>query len=197
MLIHLRPRMYCPFKNVTLIDLEIEPFGLNLRNGIELRTGRPYPNRFHTVASRKVGRRALVGILIETSKPVDEFQYAARWAVEAQLVVRHEVKFKVLDRDFDAVTDEFIAWHAFYGKNWGHRVPKELEKPDAQHEPCMEVLSPERSRERDDVVDQRTGLIMLRREVFQMPTIETERLLNHLEGGWMPKREMAFRCEPT
>jgi hypothetical protein len=58
MLMHIRPRIYCPFGDednhhvaVKLIELTLEPLGLYLRDGVELATGRPYPNKSYVVAS--------------------------------------------------------------------------------------------------------------------------------------------------
>ena len=49
MLLHIRPRLYSPFKNVALIDLEINPLGIHLAGGVDLATRRPYPNKHYAV----------------------------------------------------------------------------------------------------------------------------------------------------
>lgn len=83
MLLHFCPRLFSPFKNVAIIDLQIDPIGIRLAGGIHLATRRPFPNKHFAVACRKEGRKAMNGILIETSMPVEEMHYTARWAVEA------------------------------------------------------------------------------------------------------------------
>lgn len=97
MLLHIRPRLFCPFKNVALVDLTIEPLVLQLVGGIDLATGRPYRNKYYTVAYRKQGRKAIDGILIETGNPIEELGYTARWAIEAALLVTHRVLYTALD----------------------------------------------------------------------------------------------------
>ncbi|WP_236493849.1 DUF6012 family protein [Xanthomonas phaseoli] len=65
-----------------LIDIAIAPFGLLLRNGIEVVARRPYPNKRYQVACRKIGRMAMNGLLIEAAGTVDAFRVVTRWAVE-------------------------------------------------------------------------------------------------------------------
>jgi hypothetical protein len=129
MLLHIRPRLYSPFKHVALMKLGIEPFGVEFRAD-ELRTGRPYPNRWYAVGCLRRGRKAVDGILIETPKVVDEFRCTARWAVDAELVVTHRVDYKVIDHDFDAASDSMVLWHATMG-GWANRFPTEMKKRSA------------------------------------------------------------------
>lgn len=91
MLVHIRPRLFSPFRNVSLMDLEIKPLGIHLMGGIDLTTRRPYPNKRYAVACRKQGHKAIDGILIETAKPVDVLRYIARWAVDATFCAIHRV----------------------------------------------------------------------------------------------------------
>ena len=101
MLLHIRPRLYSPFRNVSLIDLDID-LGIHLVGGVDLATRRPYPNKHYTVACGKEGHMAIDGILIETLIPADEIHTTARWAIEAAFCVTHHVRYKLLDHDFDA-----------------------------------------------------------------------------------------------
>ncbi|WP_257385926.1 DUF6012 family protein, partial [Xanthomonas phaseoli] len=85
MLIHLSPRLFEPQGIPTrceLIDIAIAPFGLLLRNGIEVVARRPYPNKRYQVACRKIGRMAMNGLLIEAAGTVDAFRVVTRWAGE-------------------------------------------------------------------------------------------------------------------
>ena len=104
MLLHIRPRLFSPYQ-VALVDLEVSPLGLHLRGGVDLTTRWPYPNKWQAVACRKLGNKAIDGILIETGKRLDEWRTTARWAVNASMVVTHRVHYKLLDHDFDAASD--------------------------------------------------------------------------------------------
>ncbi|MEB1785431.1 DUF6012 family protein [Xanthomonas campestris pv. campestris] len=71
MLIHLAPRLLEPQGIPTrceLIDIAIAPFGLLLRNGIEVVARRPYPAKRYQVACRKIGRKAMKGFSRHTCK---------------------------------------------------------------------------------------------------------------------------------
>ncbi|MGV7193595.1 DUF6012 family protein [Xanthomonas axonopodis] len=96
MLIHISPRLLEPRGISTrceLIDITVAPFGLVLRNGIEVVARRPYPNKRYQVACRKIGRKAMNGLLIETTGTVDAFRVVTRWAVEGEMLCTHEVGF--------------------------------------------------------------------------------------------------------
>ncbi len=198
MLLHIRPRLYSPFRNVSLIDLEIEPLGVALVGGRDLRTGRPYPNKHYAVACRKQGHKAIDGILIESEAFIEEFRYTARWAVEAELVVTHRVDYKVLDKEFDAASDSMILWHACCGElgGWSSRMPTQTERSvPVATEPVMEVVprTVDRRRVSEDVVE--AGRIVSRHECFAMPTIERERILQTRLGERIPSVQMAFRLD--
>jgi len=200
MLIHIRPRFYGPFRNVAIIDLKVDPLGLNL-SGDDLQVGRPYPNKEYRVACRKLPtRKALDGILIEAPGFAESFAYTARWAVEASLVVTHRVDYTVMDEEFDAVSDSMVLWYACpaeFGR-WRDRRPdwcRNHATPPLEAEPVVEIepLIAKGVRSREDLVDRVTGCIVLRHESFSIPTIERERVLG---SGWkerMPPLESAFR----
>jgi uncharacterized protein DUF6012 len=196
MLLHIRPRLLSPFKIVSLIDLRIEPLGIHLLGGTDLTTGRPYPNKFYAVACRKQGRKALDGILIETEKFVDQFSYTARWAVEAELGVTHQVDYKILDRDFDAASDSMMLWHRCCTElgGWSNRFPSGSETTiPMTTEPMMEIDPRcfDNRRSCEDTIE--GGWIVSRREVFYMPTIEPERILQTKLAERMPTIDMAFK----
>jgi hypothetical protein len=69
MLLHLIPRLYA-FRSIedecSLIDFECPTLGIFLRNGHELVARRPYPNKNYLVGCRKVGQKAINGLLIES-----------------------------------------------------------------------------------------------------------------------------------
>lgn len=199
MLFHIRPRLFSRFKNVALIDLEVDPLGLRLEGGIDLATRRPYPNKYYAVACRKKGHKAINGILIETETMPEELSYTARWAIDAALSVTHHVRYQLVDRDFAAASDDMMLWYACSGSlgNWTDRRPacwKNVAPVNA--EPLMEVIPNTNTKpraNREDVIDERLGLIVARRETFMMPTLERERLLTTKLVDRMPALHDAFR----
>jgi hypothetical protein len=202
MLLHIRPRLFSPLAHVALVELEIAPLGVRLVDGVDLATRRPVPNKRYAVACRKQGRKAIDGILIETEKAVDQLDITARWAIAAELVVTHRVRYTLLDHDFDAASDHMFLWHATLpppsGKGWPNRLPFDWE--DRPDEPVMEVtpeIITKAATQREDIIDGKTGFIIVRRETFAMPTIEKERLLQTLEEEpRMPRLSSAFRPHP-
>jgi hypothetical protein len=128
MLLHIIPKLFSTVRDCTIADLTIEPFGLQLRGGVELRTVRPYLNKRYAVAARRIGRKALDGILIETPEPISAYSYTARWAIEAQHLVTHHVTCKLLDRDFDAASEDSVLWYAHSESlgGWISREPDQI-----------------------------------------------------------------------
>jgi hypothetical protein len=175
MLLHIRPKLFSPFRNVALIDLDI--LGLRLTQK-ELATRRPHPNKRWAVACRKQGgTKAMDGILIETKAAVSEYQYKIRWAIEAQHVVTHEVHCKIIDRDFDATSENVMLWHACC-EELGGWADRSCDFPRPRQEPAMEIICSELAPfNADDTVDE-SGMIICRRQTWEMPTIERERLIN-------------------
>jgi hypothetical protein len=174
---------------VALIDLVVEPFGLRLTQK-ELVTRHPYPNKMHAVACRRIGKKAIDGILIETPDQSDEFSTMARWAIEAQMVVSHWIEYRSVDREFDAASDKQMLWHGTYGDlgDWSDRTLR-----NDQHSPMMQL-------ERDmktgsDVVDEfdaASGFITRRIQPFDMPTIERGRILECRMFDRIPRIKNAF-----
>jgi Family of unknown function (DUF6012) len=91
------------------------------------------------VAARRVGRKALAGILIETPELVAAYSYTARWAIEAQHLVTHHVSCKLLDRDFDAASENSVLWYAHCESlgGWKSREPDHI--APIRREPVMEL----------------------------------------------------------
>jgi hypothetical protein len=147
--------------------------------GVDLATRRPYPNKRYAVACRREGRKAIEGILIENSPPVEKLDYTARWVVDAEFVATHRVSYKLLDHEFDAASDSMMLWYATSRSlgGWSSRWPAWAEGlAPASAEPKMEIIPGDVSRA-SDVLDAR-GRIVERREMFSMPTIERKRILN-------------------
>lgn len=181
MLLHFVPRLYaCRFSEpkCELIDFHCPALGLKLRNGVELVARRPYPNKNYLVACRKVGQKAIDGFLVETTERVTEFAAVTRWAVGGDRVVNHQVQYFVLDDELDAVSESMGLWYGTSGSlgNWSSRWPdvaKEWSPAAAQ--PRMELVSRERAGTYADRMDTK-GKIIERSEVFQLHTIERERI---------------------
>ena len=191
MLLHIRPRLFSPFKTVYLIEFDI--LGLHLTRK-ELATRRPYPNKRWAVACRRQGgTKAMDGILIETKDILSEYRYAARWAIlpsslppsssspaEAQYVASHYVHCKILDRDFDAVSEHTMFWHRC--------------SPGLGYEPALEVIRSERCPSNAVDIVGESRMIICRRQTWEMPTIERERLFNSKldHDHRIPSLAMAF-----
>jgi hypothetical protein len=194
MLLHIRPRLFSPFRHVALVALEIEPLGLEFEAS-ELRTGRPYPNKRYAVGCLRRGRKAVDGILIETATILDEFRCTARWAVCAELVVTHRVDYRVIDHDFDAVSDSMVLWYATMD-GLANRFPAEAKDVAPMNaEPMMEIEPMERPRSRRLNVDLvEDGWIVHRHEIFSMPTIERKRITEpRCDELRTPSVELALR----
>jgi hypothetical protein len=196
MLYHIRPRLFTPHQGVKLISLEIEPFGLTLYGDVDLMTGCPGKNRNFHVACRWNGDgNALDGIFIETEAMFPEFSYTASWLVVYGIPMTHRVHCRVLDKKFDAVTEDSLLWHGT--ERWMDRRPGHwLERDSSHREPAMEVESAKRARARDEVYAE-VRWIKERIEHFDVPTIEKDRLLDPVyarrRGSALPSLDSAFR----
>lgn len=178
MLLHIVPRLYTAEPHCDLIDFHCPALGLKLRNGIELVARRPYPNKRYMVACRKVGQKAVNGFMVETTERLREFTAITRWAVGGERVVNHQVQYFVLDDEFDAVSEDMGLWFATCEGlgSWSDRWPEVAKNwTPAAAQPRMELVSKERDGHYADRHDE-FGQIVERSEVFQMRTIERERI---------------------
>jgi len=197
MLLHITPQFYGPFRQVEILDLRLEPFGLNLGMR-DLAARRPYPNKHFVVACRRAGgRKAFDGMLIETRNHVEEFQYVARWVVNRSFLGVHEVHYKVLDRDFDAASDNMTLWSACCESlgGWSNREPSWAEdQAPVRAEPKTEVKAGRLQRQGvfEDIRDEQSGWIACRRETLSMPTLERERILSSKVEDRIPPLSSAF-----
>ena len=205
MLLHLSPRLLWPYEGASIVDLEINPLGLRLVSGVDLITGRPFPNKHHKVACRKTRHnKAYNGILIETAGPLDEFETVAHWAIPAEGavgavvsdVVTHRVNYRLLDRDFDAASEDMTLWYGTGAElgGWSDRWPVTLKGvPPMIARPIMEVL-PGKDTGRLNTSDSLDagGWIFERWQVFDIPTIERGRILACRLDDRMPPPDSAF-----
>ncbi|EJZ60958.1 Hypothetical protein I1A_000037 (plasmid) [Pseudomonas fluorescens R124] len=198
MLIHLTPRIFGhrTAEPCSLIDLTCAELGLSLMGGTDLTARRPYLNKNYLVACRKVGQKAIQGVLIDTPKLVRDFTVVTRWNVEGSHIATHRVRYLVLDEEFDAVSDNMMLWHAIHGdERWKTRIPDlYLGIAHVAVQPRMDVKP---RRERSDAVvyafDEQ-GCVVERSETFLMHTIERERLHGHYcsNNERIPGIEAAF-----
>jgi hypothetical protein len=209
MLLHIRPQLYSPF-DVELVSLQSPQLGLTLHSR-DLATRRPYPNKHYSVACRREGRKAIEGILIETSKFLEQFDLRAVWAVQAELLAKHTIHYQIIDRDFDAATDKSILWYQFVHWNPATGVTINIgtdrrpewyrNAPQAQKwHTVMEVLPLEDRGPhiKDTVIN---GFIVAREETFAMPTIQREKLfdprISEFRVDRRPTRASAFKVMNT
>jgi hypothetical protein len=114
----------------------------------------------------------------------------ARWAVEAEFYVTHQVHYQLLDHEFDAASDEILLWRACCAElgSWSNRLPA---KPEP--EPTMEVVPGDpfwRANSKDFVDEQ--GRITRRLQTFAMPTLESARILDAQRDNLIPPLDTAF-----
>lgn len=201
MLIHVCPRFFTGDQHVSvqLVDVTIDALGITLGDGEDLVMRQPYPNKRFYVACRKVGRKAIDGLLLDTGTTrVKEFEVVTRWAVFAEAVVTHRVQHVVLDDEYDAVSTNMIFWHATSKSlgNWESRMPT---LPDgatpANHMPRMSIMPKDRADRVGNVIDvvNTSGMVTARREVFSMPTVQPERLQNLRLDDRVPHVDDAFK----
>lgn len=197
MLIHIRPHLYSQFLTAEIVDLSVEQLGLKLQGGVDLTTKSPYPNKKYYVASRKIGRKAMDGILIETNDVVKEFTMVAHWLHSYGSVVEHVVHYRVLDNEFDAISDDATMWNAMSASlgGWQSRWPQGAKPNPLRYEHVMALEPQESSRELDLEFDL-SGIVCFREETFPLPTLERERVLGHIDATGkklVPSIEHAFR----
>ena len=202
MLLHFVPRLLADRfgdPECTLIDFQCPALKLNLRNDIELVARRPYLNKNYLVACRKIGQRAMNGFLVETTERVREFTTLTRWAVGTDRIITHQVQYFVLDDDLDAITDYMLLWYAQSPSLGGFssRVPAVAKDwTPATAQPRMELFSSDRGAGHYvDRLDD-AGRVIERSEVFQLHTVERERVLYGKKSSLydrIPTADMAFR----
>jgi hypothetical protein len=196
MLIHVIPRILlarAPIAHCSLIDFRCVELDLVLREGTDLTVGRPYPNKTYLVARRRVGRRAVDGLLIETPDYLPEFTTVTRWAVNGDRVLTHEVQHILLDQDHDAATESMILWYrsGHAGREFLSRWPKHANYgAPVFTQPLMDLRSSDRHGKCEDTVDA-SGWLTRRRETFVMHTVERDRI-DVLGKAWSSIRTPAL-----
>lgn len=144
----------------------------------------------------------MVGILVDVEGSVQTYTVITRWRVNGE-VITHFVEHEVLDRDFDAVSDDMVLWYGQYGTSWQKRWPACYTEAPVARQPSMDVLTSlmrglTRPEEVQDVVDDAQRVIM-RIEPFKLHTIERERLLDdrNRDSHRIPNIKDAFNAKPV
>lgn len=178
MLYHLRPRIYTDRTDVSLIDIEVQPFRLLLVGADDVMVRKPYPNKNYHVACRKGSRKAIDGFLIETDQFVEAIRYVARWDIGGE-VLAHDVTMKIIDQDFGLATENSVLWmpcSPMLG-GWSSREPEWMRYTAPVHfEPRMEVYP--YAQFRTPPVDRLApnGMVRHRQQTIEVPTVEAARL---------------------
>lgn len=204
MLIHIVPKLFEPPFEVKseIVDVSIPECGLVLVGGKDITARRPYPNKRYLVACRKLGQKAIAGILVAVEGGLQSYTVITRWRVNGD-VITHFVEHEVLDRDFDAVSDDMVLWHGVYGTVWQRRWPACYTENKLSIQPAMDVLTADlngltRTEAARDVVDENQRVIS-RVETFKLHTIEPERLLDDKNRNYyrIPEIKDAFSAKPV
>lgn len=179
MLLHLSPTLCNEGQDSVLVDVRVLPLGLHLVGGVDVVARRPYPNKRYLVACRKRGRKAVRGFLVALPASLTEWTVITRWAVDAERLLTHSVRYELLDTDFTAASDSMTLWYGTDAElgGWSDRFP-----------PCHRGAAPMRVEPRM-TLDQAT-----RCETFRLPTIEPERLVHSLLEDRLPALADAFHA---
>ena len=209
---HIRPRVYAPSLFVKLLEFRIASLGIHLR-GNDLRTGRPYPNKGYDVGHRRIGRKHVDGILLALSDWPPIFETEALWSINAEYISRHRVTYTLLDKEFDAASDDMCLWGAAVKVNddWMKAADKRKafnETPTqfqdrwpewakgitpVKAEPCLRIF-PDELEERHHL--NIAGQMVEQNDSFSLPTIEPERILGPdypREAIPLPTLDMAIK----
>jgi len=196
MLLHIRPACYATFREIAFVDLKLSSEGRELFATCDLITGRPYPNKRFAVACRKMGRRkAFDGILIETPAFLERFELHARWAIGASFITENIISYEVLDRDFDAISDDMTLWRGT-GESlggWPNRWPDGVEGPPVRADTTLKLSDGIAEIGDIELTRDSEGRVVRRKQRFRLPTLERERVLR-ADGdmGPMPTLGTAF-----
>lgn len=200
MLIHLTPKFLCCTYSGYDVELKsacIPELGLALNGGVEIATRRPYPNKNYVVGCRKVGKKAIAGIFIQCTKPIQEFTLINTWLVYGEKEVVHTIKYQVQDSDYETVSDQMLLWHNMTNANkeyTARTTPQSDKGPPTKAQPRMGI-DPNHARVGDFIDSLEDGMVVRRDEQFYLPTLQVERVLNNpYWGSRLPQLDQAFEA---
>lgn len=127
MLLHLSPTFISDgfFTPLGIHTVSIPEIGLELTGGLDIVARQPHANKRYYTACRKVGRKAIDGILVDVPKPLTQFSLVSTWRITGLSLMTHRVHYTLADSDFSFVSDNLILWgerrHAST-KEWNHAI---------------------------------------------------------------------------
>lgn len=198
MLIHITPQTIECAENcvISVKSVEVPELGVFLSGGKEVIQRKPYRNKRYLVACRKIGNKAVSGIIFETNNFINEYTSITKWEIQIysqHFIATHIVKYKLLDNEFDLASDNILLWTGF--DNFENRKPPIYnDAPPIKAWPCYDFLYRDRVGTFTDTYHD-DYLISKREEIFILPTVESERL----KIEWMikelrtPSRDLALK----
>ncbi|MDS1820758.1 DUF6012 family protein [Vibrio parahaemolyticus] len=207
MLYHITPQIRCSkYGNIAieLLDITIPELDLNLKEGSDVVVRKPYPNKNYLVACRKIGKKAIDGILINSEVKLSEYTVITRWVLNRELVISHVVKNRVLDDEHELVSDNMCNLYGttIDNKNYPHRFPQwflDANVSPLQANTCMDIDS--------QVIegylcgDERTSMlgnqkvILSRVQCRDLPTVSLEQVIRGGLSDRFPEISDAFNVD--
>lgn len=189
MLLHVIPQIYNEFSQfkISLVDVQIPELDLQLKGGIDLVTGKPYPNKNYLVVRLNQGRKATNGFLVKVKEPLASFSVKTRWAVNSEMVIEHVAIHPILDSDFELVTQDPAYWSGYHGHDdnagafyFSNRRPgiEPYQHPPIVLSPYMSYVNNHKTKSVVSHVSDTVSFnaVTRRVETLPIPTIEPERL---------------------
>jgi len=210
MLVHFRPRISAWSNWVQIYDVHIKPFDLVLLGGKEIKSCRPRQSEPLIVACNRRGPDGIDGLLMDIPE-CREFEVVSRWQVDEGVLVEHNVEYKIVDSDFDTVSDDKSLWlsteevrrwprlQGAFLQSWQKRSSTRF----VNVEPLMEITRTAKGCRNDstyidnetwgtDRVSASLGIIISRTQGFLMPTIERGRLIRNPINPLLPGLRWGF-----
>jgi hypothetical protein len=212
MLVHFRPRISAWSNWVQIYDVHIEPFNVTLVGGKDIKSCRPRRSGPLIVACNRRGPDGMDGLLMEMPQ-CKEFEVVSRWQVDEDVLVEHNVEYKIVDSDFDDVSDDTTLWlsteevrrrprlKGAFLRSWQKRPSTGF----VNVEPLMKIartatVCRDGSRYCEDdgwgtgKVSASLGIIISRTQGFLMPTIERGMLIRNPVNPLLPDLRWGFRA---
>lgn len=115
MYFHVIIKIYVPpshlIKNHKLIDVNIPELDINLKGATDVVLRRPYRNKHFYVIQRKIGRKAMNGLLISTTKKnLQSISIITNLLVNESIKTTHEAVITILDHEHDVISNDASLW---------------------------------------------------------------------------------------
>ncbi len=182
MLIHITPRLYQPFLDVSepkLERIELPELDRVLTPNRDFIIRAPHANKKMLVACPKREEKQ-IGLCFKVDNYISTFTMNAQWRALDGTTLNHVVQYNLEDSDFDTTSDDIFLWGRLINGagHFGNRTPAALRVfSPHQLRPTMEIVPLNFHLHATDTRDSR-GIILERQQSLTMPTIERHRLLN-------------------